>query len=161
MKRILLLTILVMWAGFGFSQNMRSQAFSTFTGSGIAKSPDTMTNTDTTILYATRNDFSSWQDVSLSFSSLKVSGNPNYVIVVQGSLDATSPTSGTWTTLKNCSTCQTVGLVDTGITFNKTYIFNLANSYFPKIRVVFYQTGSGKGVASGTYWTYMHYFKDN
>ena len=151
----------MIWAKVGICQSSRTQALTTYNGSGVAKTHDTLVNTDTCYLWCSRNDFSSWQDIAIQYTTVKAGGSSSLIAFVQGSYDATAVNNGNWTTLKNCTTCATVGTVDTGTKVGTTYMFNMANSYFPKLRVVIYQTGVGKSVPSGTYWVYEHYFKSN
>lgn len=151
MKKLLFVFVLLSAITSAYAQSSRTGTFNAATSAGVVKARDTTTNTDTSYLWNGRSDHNQWGNVSLLFVNTELTGTTTNTMLVQGSDDATSVTSGHWYTLKN-STVQTAGTSDTATTKNTYYIFNIPNCQYKYLRVRNITGGTQTSVMTGTYY---------
>ncbi len=158
MKRLLiLLAFTCTFLGGVIAQSTRSGTLIQVNGSGITKTADTLTNTDTNYVWNGRTDNYQW-NVTMQFKNTQLTGACTPSMVVQGSDDATSMLTGNWYTLKNYTT-QTVGLSDTGKVTNTTYLFQIPNCEYKSVRVRTITSGTQTSVTSGSFWMWSPFVK--
>jgi len=150
MKKILIL-LAVAGSISAFGQSTRTGTFLQYNGAGTHVTSDTATNNDTTSLWNGRFDNDQW-DVAFKFLTTQLTGTITPTTIVQGSEDATTITNGTWVTLKNCTTCQAVGLSDTGAARTTVYDYFIPECHFKAIRLRMIQSGTGTSITTGSYW---------
>ena len=159
MKHIVIAIAFILCAGFANAQSNRSGTFNQVTAAGTVKnigSNDTLSGADTAYLWNGRNDHNQWSTVALKYVVTQLTGTTTCTMIVQGSNDATSATSGNWTTLENYVE-GSVGLVDTGTVKNTTYQFLIPNCNFKYLRVRAITSGTQTSILSGSYYLAAKY----
>lgn len=137
------------------AQTFRAGTFLAANGAGTIKALDTSVNTDTTYLWDGRSDHNQW-GCSFQAINTQLTGTTTCTIRVQGSNDATSPTTGNWYTLIADKT-QVVGSVDSFTTKNAYFTFNLPTCQYKYIRVINITGGTQTSLMTGKWWLYTKY----